>query len=70
MSDVTFGVKVPEELKLQIDNLIKDSGLRTGKDFMQSLINSYVLEKTKESLPEVAEDLKELQSLTQRIDNI
>lgn len=70
MSDVTFGVKVPEELKQQIDNLIKDSGLRTGKEFMQSLINSYVLEKTKESLPEVAEDLKELQNLTQRIDNI
>jgi len=70
MSDVTFGVKVPEELKQQIDNLIKDSGLRTGKDFMQSLINSYVLEKTKESIPEVAEDLKELQVLTQRIDNI
>jgi chromosome segregation ATPase len=70
MSDVTFGVKMPEELKQQIDNLIKDSGLRTGKDFMQNLINGYVLEKTKENIPEVAEDLKELQSLTQRINNI
>jgi len=70
MSDVTFGVKMPEELKQQIDSLIKESGLRTGKDFMQSLVNGYVLEKTKESIPEVAEDLKELQTLTQRIDNI
>lgn len=70
MSDVTFGVKVPEELKKQIDDLMKDSGLRTGKDFMQQLINCYVVEKTKENIPEVAEDLKELQVLTQRINNI
>ena len=70
MSDVTFGVKVPEELKVQIDNLMKDSGLRTGKDFMQQLINNYVVEKTKENVPQVAEDLKELQLLTQRINSI
>ena len=70
MSDVTFGVKMPEELKVQIESLMKDSGLRTGKDFMQNLVNNYVLEKTKEQLPEIAQDLKELQGLTQRIDNI
>ena len=70
MGDVTFGVKVSEELKKQLEDLQKDSGLRTGKDFMQQLLNSYVLEKTKESIPAVAEDLKELQTLTQRINNI
>lgn len=70
MSDVTYGVKVPEELKKQLEDLQKDSGLRVGKDFVQQLVNSYVLEKTKENIPEVAEDLKELQILTQRINNI
>lgn len=69
MADVTFGVKVPEELKEQISKLMSDSGL-TGKDFMQQIINTYTVEKTKESIPQVAEDLKELQTLTQRINNI
>lgn len=69
MSDVTFGVKMPEELKNQINKLMSDSGL-VGKDFMQQLTNMYVVEKTRESIPEVAEDLKELQALTQRINNI
>ncbi len=70
MADVTFGVKMPEELKKQIDDLMKDAGLRTGKDFMQSLVNNYVVEKTKESIPEVAQDLKELQTITQRVNDI
>lgn len=70
MSDVTFGVKVPEELKKQLEDLQKSSGLRTGKDFMQQLVNIYQVEKAKESIPVVAEDLKELQTLTQRINNI
>ncbi len=69
MSDVTFGVKMPEELKEQITNLIKESGL-PGKDFMQSLINTYHIEATKKNMPQVAEDLKELQGITQRINNI
>jgi hypothetical protein len=69
VADVTFGVKVPEELKEQLQKLMGDSGL-AGKDFMQQIINSYTLEKTKENIPAVAEDLKELQGLTQRINNI
>jgi hypothetical protein len=69
MADTTFGVKVPEDLKEQLTKLMQDSGL-TGKDFMQSLVNVYQVEKTKEGVPEVAQDLKELQSLTQRINNI
>jgi Chromosome segregation ATPases len=69
MADTTFGVKVPDDLKEQLTKLMQDSGL-TGKDFMQSLVNVYQVEKTKEGIPEVAQDLKELQSLTQRINNI
>lgn len=69
MADTTFGVKVPEELKEQITKLMQDSGL-TGRDFMQNLINMYQVEKTKDSIPEVAQELKELQVITQRINNI
>lgn len=69
MADTTFGVKVPEELKEEISKLMQNSGL-TGKDFMQSLINVYQVEKTKEQLPEVTQEIRELQSLTQRINNI
>ena len=69
MADVTWGVKVPEELRDQISAFMKESGMQ-GKDFMQQLINLYVVEQTKDSIPEVAEDLKELQSLTQRINDI
>jgi len=47
MADTTFGVKVPEELKEQLSKLMQDSGL-SGKDFMQSLVNVYHVEKTKE----------------------
>lgn len=70
MGDVTFGVKMPEELKKQIEDLMKDAGLRTGKDFMQSLVNNYVVERTKENIPDVAADLKELQTITQRTNDI
>lgn len=70
MSDVTFGVKMPEELKKQLEDLQKNGGFRTGKDFMQQLVNIYQVEKAKDSIPVVAEDLKELQTLTQRINNI
>lgn len=69
MADVTWGVKVPEELRDQISGFMKESGMQ-GKDFMQQLVNLYVVEQTKENIPEVAEDLKELQGLTQRINDI
>lgn len=69
MADVTWGVKVPEELKEQINRLMQESGLQ-GKDFMQQVISTYVLEMAKEKTPEIAQDLNELQSLTQRINDI
>lgn len=69
VGDTTFGVKVPEELKDEISKLMQTSGL-TGKEFMQVLINAYQVEQTKIQLPEVTQDLKELQGLTQRINNI
>ena len=44
MKDVTFGVKVPEDLRDEINGLMKDSGL-VGKEFMQQLVDVYMLEQ-------------------------
>lgn len=69
MSDTTWGVKVSEELKGQIIKLIEQEGIPV-KDFMQNMVNVYNVEKAKQQMPEVAVDLKELQTITQRINNI
>lgn len=69
MADVTFGVKVPEELKMEISQLMQKSG-QTGKDFMQDLISGYKIDKAKAAFPVVAEDLDELTKLTRRINDI
>ncbi|WP_392486453.1 hypothetical protein ACER0A_006595 [Haloimpatiens sp. FM7315] len=69
MADVTFGVKVNQELKEKLTSLMRTSGLQ-GKDFMQNLINIYETEKLKDSVPEVAQDINELQYLTSRINSI
>lgn len=69
MADVTFGVKVNEELKQKLTKIIKDSGMQ-GKDFMQNLVNIYEMENTKKSTPEIAQDIVELQYLTSRMNSI
>lgn len=70
LSDETFVIKVPVEVKDQINNLIKEKSSITFNAFMQSLINIYVVEKTEERIIEIDEELKELDILKQRIDNI
>lgn len=69
MADVTFGVKVPEEMKNELSELMKESTV-SGKEFMGMLIASYKLEKTKESAALFDGDLKELQSLIKRIQSL
>lgn len=69
MADVTFGVKVNEELKQKLTKIIRDSGMQ-GKDFMQNLVNIYEMENTKKSTPEIAQDIVELQYLTSRMNGI
>jgi chromosome segregation ATPase len=69
MADTTWAVKVTDELKEEIINLNKKSGLQ-GKDFMQYLLSLYEIEEAKETIPEIAEDLRELQVLTQRINDV
>ena len=69
MKDVTFGVKVPEDLRDEINEMMKDSGL-VGREFMQQLVDSYMLDKNKQEIPEMAEEIKELQLLTHRINEM
>ena len=69
MKDVTFGVKVPEELRDQINELMKDSGL-VGREFMQQLVDAHLLGQSKTQIPEMAEEIKELESLTHRINEM
>lgn len=69
MSDVTFGVKVTEEMKNELSDLMKINDL-SGKEFMTLLLSSYKMEQTKQENPLFANDLSELQILLQRIQNI
>lgn len=69
MKDVTFGVKVPEDLRDEINEIMKASGL-VGREFMQELVDSYMLDRNKQQIPEMSEEIKELQSLTHRINEM
>ena len=69
MADVTFGVKVPEEMKEELSELMKSSTL-SGKEFMSLLISSYKLESKVENSDLFDSDLKELQNLLSRIQNL
>ncbi len=69
MKDVTFGVKVPEHLRDEINEMMKDSGL-VGREFMQQLVDSHMLGKGKEEIPEMAEEIKELELLTHRMNEM
>lgn len=62
----TFGLKVPEELHKEASNIMKLLDL-SGEDFLNEMIRAYKSERTKEKIPLVAKDLKELQVLTGRI---
>ena len=69
MADVTFGVKVPEEMKNELSELMKDNSL-SGKEFMGLLLASYKLEKGKKENNIFENDLGELQTLLKRVQSI
>ena len=69
MSDVTFGVKVSEEMKAELSQLMKDHAL-SGKEFMSMLLASYRLDQAKEETQLFEGDIIELQNLTKRIQSI
>lgn len=66
MADVTFGVKVPEEMKNELTEMMKSTQL-TGKEFMGLLLTTYKLEQKKHNEDLVVQDIEELQKLLQRI---
>lgn len=69
MGDVTFGVKVSEEMKNELSQLMKEHAL-SGKEFMSMLIASYRLDKAKDETQLFQGDIIELQNLTKRIQGI
>ena len=69
MGDITWSVKMPEELKEKISEKLQETGL-TGKDFIDSLLTAYELQQVKTSRPEIAPDLMELEKITKRICSI
>ncbi|WP_053984958.1 hypothetical protein [Niameybacter massiliensis] len=69
MADVTFGVKVPEEMKNELAEMMKNTQL-TGKEFMSVLLSAYKLERQKQSESVLVQDIDELQRLLNRIQNM
>ena len=69
MSDVTFGVKVTEDLKNELSELMKTSDL-SGKEFMNMLLSTYKMEQQKHENTWFESDIKELQILLHRIQKI
>jgi 3-dehydroquinate synthase class II len=62
----TWGVKVSEDLKNQLSNIMKATGLQ-GEEFMEHLVTLYQTEFLKQQKPKISVELDELQKLTQRI---
>ncbi|MGL5675683.1 MAG: hypothetical protein ACRDDX_04695 [Cellulosilyticaceae bacterium] len=69
MADVTFGVKVSEEMKGELSELMKGTQL-TGKEFMNLLVHTYKLEQEKAKESVISSDIDELQRLLQRIQHL
>lgn len=69
MADVTFGVKVPEEMKNELSLMMKEHTL-SGKEFMSMLLASYKLDQAKDEGKMYESDIMELQNLVKRIQGI
>ena len=65
----TWSAKIEDEQKENLQNLIDESGL-SAKDFLESLISIYELNKSKVHIKEISEDITEVQQLTLRMTNI
>lgn len=69
MADTTWGVRVDEETKKELTELLNESG-EQGKDFVVSLLTAYKLKKAEELQPIASQDIKELQTHIKRIQEI
>lgn len=66
---VTWSVKIDDETKQDIQQLLNNSG-QQGKDFVQTLVTAYKINKVKESNPDAKVDIEELQYHTSRVNEI
>ncbi|MEN1761729.1 hypothetical protein [Anoxynatronum sibiricum] len=70
MPDTTYSVRVPEELKEKMTQVMQESGL-TGKEFVSDLLSLYQLHLAKENVPVALQsDIDELRRYTNRINHI
>lgn len=69
MSQSTWAVKIDDEEKERLSQLIDDSNL-TSKDFLAQMIAVYELSKARDSSSILAQDFDELLKLTQRINSL
>ena len=65
----TWAVKIEEEEKERLSQLIEQSGL-TSKDFLGTMMTAYELSKAKDNMPLLTQDIDELQRITTRINSI
>lgn len=69
MADSTWGVKVDDQTKQEITELLNSSGVQ-GKEFLISMMTAYRLKKAEEMQPLASQDLKELQIHINRVQEI
>ena len=67
--DSTWSVRIPDELKEKITNIVTESGLNT-KEFLANIIQSYELKMVGTEKPLFESDIDELRSITGRMNNI
>lgn len=68
-TDVTWGVRVPEKLKNELNTLMREVDV-SGKEFVEMLISSYRLEEAKRNGNLYESDARELQLLLKRVQAI
>lgn len=65
-SDKTFGVKVSEELREKVSNMIESSGLQS-KEWFEKAVSLYEMQSLKEGAKDFTKDISELEMHTTRI---
>jgi DNA repair exonuclease SbcCD ATPase subunit len=69
MADVTFGVKVTEEIKEKVQQMVEASGMKS-KEWFETLVSLYEMEQLKQGAIDFSKDLSELEIHTNRINQL
>jgi DNA repair exonuclease SbcCD ATPase subunit len=69
MADVTFGVKVSEETKEKVQQMVEVSGMKS-KEWFETLVSLYEMEQLKQGAIDFSKDLSELEIHTNRINQL